>query len=72
MATALPAGVERLFGGLRPRSMASLEMGIRTMEIDGVPATLIVQIPALVSKPNEVFLSTAPSSLVAELFRFSN
>lgn len=67
----VPSGIERLFEGLRPRSIASLEMGIRTHQVDGVGATLVVQISASADKPTEVFLSTAPSSLVSDLYKFS-
>lgn len=68
---AVPAGIEHLFANLRPRSVASLEMGIRSKQIDGVPCTLVVQIASSSDKPAEVFLSTAPSSLVAELWKFA-
>lgn len=67
----IATGIEQLFAGLRPRSIASLEMGIRTHQVDGVGATLVVQIPASADKPTEVYLSTAPSSLVSDLYKFS-
>lgn len=65
------AGLKALFQGLRPRSAMSLDMGVAAKNRDGVAATLIVQIPASADKPSEVFLSTAPSSLVAELWKLT-
>lgn len=44
-------------------------MAVAARRAQGVAATLIVQIPAGTEKSCEIFLSTAPSSLVAELYK---
>lgn len=67
----LPQGLEALFTDLRPRSLLSLQMAVATQRAAGVGATLIVQIPASPDKACEIFLSTAPSSLVAELYKLA-
>lgn len=63
------AKVSRLFDGLRNNSKFALAQALQAREVAGVGATLVVQISADPAKPVEVFYSTAPSSLVAELWR---
>lgn len=46
-------------------------MAIQLVKVQGVGGTLIVQIPAAADKACEIFLSTAPSSLVAELYKLA-
>jgi hypothetical protein len=55
------------FHGLRPRSKTSLEQALAIRETGGVPATLIVQIPADPAKPAEVFITTGPVQIVHDL-----
>lgn len=66
------SGAERLqvadlFRDLRPRSRASLGEALRLLSMPGVGATLVVQIPADITKPCEIVLSTGPTQLVVNL-----
>lgn len=62
----------RLFAGLRPRSYVSLKQALDIRETSGVAATLIIQIPADIDKPPEVYLTTAPTQLVTDLSKSSS
>lgn len=61
--------LERLFRGLRAHSKFALSQAIAACDAPGVGATLVVQIPSDPSKPAEVYFTTAPSSLVSDLWK---
>lgn len=63
------AKLATLLGGLKIHSKFALAQAIEAKGIEGMGATLIIQIKADPSKPVDCYLSTAPSSLVSELWR---
>lgn len=58
-----------LLQGLKVHSKFALSQAIQAKEIDGLGATLIIQIKADPRKPVDCYFSTTPNSLVSELWR---
>ena len=58
-----------LFRNLRPHSKFAVDQAVAVQKFRGIGGTLVIQIHPDADKPPECYFSTAPSSLVSELWK---